>query len=118
MVSSKRPFNLLRSLEICAKNENRLMASNGSWIANVQKEPTKLKNEKNESHSLYDLICLAECWVETEYATMSGQLVFAFVAFCKEAIREQRRNSDYSKFMRGGADNTSETKGAGVEVMS
>ncbi len=94
------------------------MASDGSRVANVQKEPTKLKTEKNESHSLYDLIRLAECLVETEYATMSGPLVFAFVAFCKAAIRGERRSPDCSKFMRGGADNASETKGAGVEVMS
>ncbi len=94
------------------------MASNGSRVANVQREPTKLKTEKNKSCSLYDLIRLAECWVETEYATMSGPLVFTFVAFCKAVIHGEQCNPNCSKFMRGGADNASETKGAGVEVMS
>ena len=75
-----------------------------------------MKTEENESRGLYDLIRLDKCWIETGYATMSEPFIFAFVAFCMAAIRGKRRNPDCSKFIRGGADNASETKGARSEV--
>ena len=70
-----------------------------------------MKTEKNESRGLLDLSG-RDCLVETEYATISGPLLFAFVAFCKAAIRGDQRNPDNSKFIRGGVDSASEAKSA------
>ncbi len=65
-----------------------------------------MKTEKN------GLLYLSgrDCLVATEYATISGPLLFAFVAFCKAAIRGDQCNPDNSKFIRGGADSASEAK--------
>ncbi len=70
-----------------------------------------MKTERNESRGLLDLSG-RDCLVETEYATISGPLLFAFVAFCKAAIRGDQHNPDNSKFIRGGTDSALEAKSA------
>ncbi len=70
-----------------------------------------MKTERNESLGLLDLSG-RDCLVETEYATISGLLLFAFVAFCKAAICGDQCNPDNSKFIRGGTDSASEAKSA------
>ncbi len=86
-----------------------------SLVAKVQKEPTKLKTERNESHG-FGLMCLdGSCMGETEYAAIAGQSLFAFF---NAAILGDQRSKVVSKLIRGGADSESSIIEEGAKVVT
>ncbi len=86
-----------------------------SLVAKDQKEPTKLKTERNESHD-FGLMCLDDsCMVETEYTPISRASLFAFF---NAAILGDQRSPDISKLIRGGADSELSIIEEGAKVVT
>ncbi len=86
-----------------------------SLVAKVQKEPTKLKTERNESCGI-GLMCFGgSSMVDTEYAAIAGPSLFAFF---NAAILGDQCSPDVSKLIRGGADSESSIIEEGAKVVT